>query len=279
MRPVADTHLVMSASSHELPTLEALGRDLLRVPLWRRIVSLALPFVLAGGFFVLAARGHWLAALACPVLLSFFTYGSVSHDLVHRTLGLPRSVNESLLCAIELIALRSGHAYRFSHLHHHARFPAEDDMEAASARLPLPRAVLEGVTLQWRLWFFALRQPGPHRGWVAGEGAAIALLIGGALASLPWTALPAMYAALMIMGSWIFPITTVLIPHDASGQEALTQTRLFRGKVLSVIALEHLYHLEHHLYPQVPHHNWPALARRLDPHFARLGVKPIKLLF
>jgi len=251
----------------------------LRVPLWRRAVSLALPFVLCAGFFFLAAGGHWLLALVCPVFLSFLTYGSVSHDLVHRTLGLPRWINEAFLCAIELLAFRSGHAYRLSHLHHHASFPAEDDIEAAAARMPLHRAVLDGLTLQWRLWFRAMRQRGSHQKWVRGEGLTVALLLAAALLCLPWTALPAIYAGLMIAGSWIFPIPTVLIPHDPTGKEPLTQTRLFRGKVLSVVALEHLYHLEHHLYPPVPHHNWPALAHRLDPYFAQCGLKPIKLFF
>jgi beta-carotene hydroxylase len=59
----------------------------------------------------------------------------------------------------------------------------------------------------------------------------------------------------------------------------LTQTRLFRGKVASIIAMEHLYHLEHHLYPAVPHHNWPKLARRLDPYFKDAGVDPVVLGF
>ena len=75
------------------------------------------------------------------------------------------------------------------------------------------------------------------------------------------------------------PFATAYVVHDANGDGALRQTRLFRGRVLSLLAIEHLYHLEHHLYPQVPHHNWPRLARRLDPYFARLGLEPIKLLF
>jgi len=37
--------------------------------------------------------------------------------------------------------------------------------------------------------------------------------------------------------------------------------------------------LEHHLYPQVPHHNWPELGRRLDPYFAQAGVRPVRLFF
>ena len=33
------------------------------------------------------------------------------------------------------------------------------------------------------------------------------------------------------------------------------------------------YHLEHHLYPKVPHQNWKRLARRLDPHFREAGLE------
>src|SRR5438128_12200240 len=81
----------------DLPSLDAIGRDLLAVPRWRRAVSLVFPFALVPLFFAFAARGWWFAALACPVILSFVTYGSVSHDLVHRTLHLPHWLNETLL--------------------------------------------------------------------------------------------------------------------------------------------------------------------------------------
>ena len=269
----------MSQPVPTFPSLDELGRDLLQVSVAKRAVSLAAPFILAALFFIFAQRSWWIAALACPVLLSFLTYGSISHDLVHRTLRLPPWANEPLLCAVELIALRSGHAYRVSHLNHHARFPAEDDIEAAAARLPMRRALLDGITLQYRLFFAALKKRGSHRMWVICEGAAIAVLLAGAVASLPWTPIPMIFCALMIAGSWIFPVVTVIIPHNANGENEWTRTRLFRGKVLSILAFEHLYHLEHHLYPQVPHHNWPRLARRLDPYFDRLGLTPVKLFF
>jgi beta-carotene hydroxylase len=32
--------------------------------------------------------------------------------------------------------------------------------------------------------------------------------------------------------------------------------------------------LEHHLYPMVPHKNWPKLARRLDSYFNGEKLKP-----
>jgi len=115
----------------------------------------------------------------------------------------------------------------------------------------------------------------PYRRWVLAEGIAVLGLLAVCLVASRATAV---YAFLMIGGSWIFPFMTSYIPHDARGADDLHQTRLFRGRVLSVVALEHLYHLEHHLYPQVPHHNWPELARRLDPHFERAGLRPIRLL-
>lgn len=266
-------------ATHNLPSLDALGRDLVAVPAWRRGFALTLPFAVCASFFLLAARGWWIPALACPVVLSFITYGSTSHDLVHRTLALPRGLENVLLCAIELMAFRSGHAYRFTHLHHHARFPAEDDVEAGAARMSFPAALLDGVTLQPRLWIFAWRRARHERAWIAGEGIAVLALLLASIALIPRTPLLAVYAALMIAGSWVFPIVTVWIPHDPAGTSELTRTRLFRGTLLAIIAAQHLYHLEHHLYPQVPHQNWARLARRLDPHFATAGLAPVKLLF
>jgi len=145
--------------------------------------------------------------------------------------------------------------------------------------MPLVGALLDGITLQPRLWFVAMRAAKRERGWIAGEGIAVTVLVCGSVALIPITPLPAIYCALMIAGSWVFPLVTVFIPHNAGATTELTQTKLFRGKVLSIVAAGHLYHLEHHLYPQVPHHCWPKLAQRLDPYFARLGIEPVVLLF
>lgn len=262
-----------------LPTLDDLGRDLLNVAGWRRAWSLAMPFVLTAAFFPLAGSGYYLAALACPVALSFLTYGSISHDLVHRTLRLPHWLNELLLAAIELLAFRCGHAYRSVHLHHHARFPARDDLEGAAAHMSFWRAAAEGFVLQPRLLLFALRHRNTDLRWALTEASLVTLLFGACVAATPWTWLPLAYAGLMIAGSWVIPVVTSYIPHDPKGATEIQQTRLFRGRVASWLAFEHLYHLEHHLYPGVPHHNWPALARRLDPHFQRLGLAPIVWLF
>jgi beta-carotene hydroxylase len=222
-----------------------------------------------------AARGWWIASVACTMVLSFITYGSVSHDLVHRNLGLPIWLNEPLLAAIELLTLRSGHAYRWTHLHHHARFPSSDDIEGAAAAMPWWRALLDGVTLQPRLWAAALRHRGAHRPWAIAEASAIIVMLMFAATNLTF----GVYALLLIAGSWIFPFVTSYLVHDPHGADELSRTRLFRGRMLSLVAFEHLYHLEHHLFPQVPHQRWPELARRLDPFFMQRGLRAVRLWF
>ena len=70
------------------PPLRELGLDLLRFTWIRRATAIALPFLFFGAYFACAAFGWWVPAVLATVVLSFVTYGSTSHDLVHRTLGL-----------------------------------------------------------------------------------------------------------------------------------------------------------------------------------------------
>ncbi|HUY89925.1 MAG TPA: fatty acid desaturase [Pirellulales bacterium] len=259
------------------PRLSELGIDLLRLTNWQRTRAETWPFVAFFSYWIFAWSEHWVLAVFSLVVLSFVTYGSTSHDLVHGSLGLKRLPNDLLLSAIELISLRSGHAYQLAHLNHHARFPRHDDIEAQAARLSLVGVLLEGVVFQVRIYAWALRHPRGRRRWIIAEGIGVAAIILAALASLPWTIVPGVYAGLMIAGSWTIPLVTSYFPHDANAPDALRQTRLFRGWIARIVAFDHLYHLEHHLYPAVPHQNWPRLARRLDPWLAAAGVKPVRI--
>jgi beta-carotene hydroxylase len=269
-------------SVHELqlPTLRELGRDLLAIPRWRVAFSLASPFVFAAAYFGFASAGWWPAAVSCVVTLSFVTYGSISHDLVHRTLRLSRWWNEFLLTTIELLMLRSGRAYRLAHLNHHARYPdASDDPEAAAAHGGLFAAIVSGPLFFLRLWLWAVKRYPEHRARLVLEGAVIAGLVMAAIvvAVCECSIIPLVYVALAYLGTWIVPLVTAYIPHTPEGENALGQTRRFRGWVARLLAVDHLYHLEHHLYPGVPHHRWPELARRLDSYLDRAGVSAVRL--
>jgi beta-carotene hydroxylase len=274
-----ENHHRTPASRKNIPTLNEFASDLTHISKFQRTLSLILPFLCAALYFCFAALGWWPLAVLALMCLSFVTYGSTSHDLVHRNLGLRKSTNDLLLSLIELLALRSGHAYRLAHLHHHARYPQRDDIEGAAARMSLMRTLLEGLIFQFKVWFWAVRRTGRERTRVIIEGVNCVLLAALAVMLYPLTAIFLVYVVLMIMGSWIIPLVTSYIPHEPDGKDMLTQTRLFRGRVASIIALEHLYHLEHHLYPAVPHQNWPELAKRLDSFFEESGVRPVKIWF
>ena len=267
------------ATEFRLPAAQEIAADITKLNRVQIVWSLSAPFFWIGLYFIFAIWGWWPFAFICLVCLSFVTYGSISHDLVHANLGLRRHANDFFLSLIELLALRSGHAYRLAHLHHHARFPHDDDIEGAAARMSLPRTLFEGVVFQIRIWCWAVAQARKGRSIIILEGIGCLLLIGLSILSIAWTPIFLVYVILMIMGSWIIPLVTSYLVHDVSGATELDQTRLYRGRVLRFISMEHLYHLEHHLYPSVPHHHWPQLAKRLDPYFAEAGLSAKKLWF
>jgi beta-carotene hydroxylase len=267
-------------SNRQLPPVRALGPGLLSIPRWRMGVSLALPFVLFAAFFFAASFDSWLAGLGIAAILSFVTYGSISHDLVHRTLGLSDRNNDAFLTAIELLMLRSGHAYRLAHMTHHANYPdSTNDPEGSAAHGTLTSALLAGPLYTPRLWRWAYRSYPSHRPRLLAEAIAVLSLVAAAiLAGVVGELLsPVIYVILVYIGTWIVPVATAYIPHCPAGKSAPFQTRRFRGTLFRLLALDHLYHLEHHLYPAVPHQNWPALARRLDPYLDALEVPVFRL--
>ncbi len=257
-----------------LPTLDQLGRDLLQVSRARQVLTLSLPFLAMGGYAFFAWLGWWPLALLSVMALSFVTYGSSSHDLVHRTLRLPRRFNDFMLSLIEGLSLRSGTAYRLSHLHHHQHLLDDDDIEGQTAHGSFWKAIASGPTTQPRLWLWAWKTHPTMRRRLLIEAVTVIGLVGLAVASIGWSVGPIVYASLVIAGSWIFPLVTVYLTHDGRQSTPLTRTRLFRGRIVQSISLDHLYHLEHHLYPAVPHHHWKTLANRLEPYFEKAGVKP-----
>ena len=262
----------------ELPTLEELGVDLLRVSAGERAWSIARPLICFAAYFIFAGEGWWLPAVGSVAGLMFITYVSTSHDLLHRTLGFSRRINEVLLSLTELLVLRSGHAFRVTHLNHHRRFPAADDVEGAVARLPWGRALLAGIGHQTSLFIWAWRHAHPvERRWMVAEAGVIVAAITSSVVGLRVTPVPFVFVALVVTSSWLYPFATVWVPHRAAGDNALTQTIAVRGRWVPELFLQHTYHLEHHLYPAVPSYRWPELARRLDPWLRARGVQPVVL--
>ena len=77
-----------AASGPKLPTMREVSTGLTRLSRAQLALSLGLPFGWSGLYFLFAWWDCWPWAILSLVALSFVTYGSISHDLVHGSLGL-----------------------------------------------------------------------------------------------------------------------------------------------------------------------------------------------
>ena len=133
------------------------------------------------------------------VFLIFVAVVTVTHDVVHDSLGLSTKESDWALFAFGAVLLESGHAYRASHLRHHAVFPGPDDPEGEPARMKLWRAVLYGPLFLPRLWLWAFRKSrrgSARRRWLLVEAAWAAGVI-----AAGWLLLPITPGLLVYVGS------------------------------------------------------------------------------
>lgn len=265
-----------SASKDRLPRLEALGKDLLRTTRRQRWWACARPIVGLAAYAAAAYLGWWwLTPLL--VFLIFVAVVTVTHDVVHDALGLGPRQTEWALFFFGALLLESGHAYRTTHQQHHRIFPGPDDPEGDPARMTFWSAVCHGPFFLPRLWWWAYRRNHGRprqRAWLLLEASWAFAVVAVGVLLWPWTCAVLVYATLVIVGCWVYPLLTVHLPHHGYGGSPLTQTGTLRGRLIPALFLELTYHLEHHLYPAVPSHHLPELSRRLGPFFQEAGVQP-----
>lgn len=77
-----------------------------------------------------------------------------------------------------------------------------------------------------------------------------------------------------IVGSWVYPLLTVRLPHHEYGDTPLTQTGTLRGLIIPRLFLELPYQLEHHLYPTVPSHHLAKHSERWTPRSGPTALFP-----
>ena len=97
---------------------------------------------LAAYGWAVSAQWWWLTPFL--VFVIFVAVVTVSHDLVHGSLGLTRRQTEWWLFVMGGVLLESGHAYRLTHLQHHRVFPRDDDPEGDPARMSALGAICTG---------------------------------------------------------------------------------------------------------------------------------------
>lgn len=261
---------------YKIPKIEELGVDLLITTPRQRRIGLIRPIIGVAAYALTAYfRFWWLTPII--VFFIFVSVVTVTHDVVHGSLGLRRRQTDWALFLMGAVLLESGHAYRTTHMQHHRLFPNGDDPEGYPAKISLLGAIFYGPVFLYRLWWWAFRR---NKGrlvqqiWLITEATLPFVGVISGVLLLKTTPAVLVYAVLVIVGSWVYPLLTVHLPHKDYGDTLLTQTHTLRGRIIPALFLELTYHLEHHLYPQVPSHHLAELARRLDPFFKEVGVEP-----
>ncbi|MFZ6875295.1 fatty acid desaturase family protein [Undibacterium sp. Di27W] len=271
--PVKTTLPQLNRRQAGLPNLSSLGLDLLAASKLQRLIWPVLPLLSLAAYATVFSMQYYLL-LPLVFVLHFLVAVTFTHDVLHGAAGFKPRSTEWILFAMSILLLESGHAFRQAHLHHHSHCLEQDDFEGSPAHLSLLGALKAGPGYIVRHWLHAYRlskNPTQKR-WMLAELYAAILGIVLAILVLPWTAAPLTYCVFMYIGSCLYPITTAWLPHFKPDSSILGQARSLRGKIIPALLFNLSYHLEHHLYPQVPSYNLPQLADRLDPYFAKLGV-------
>jgi beta-carotene hydroxylase len=271
-------HHLLTRRNAGLPPLDVLDAGLRSASGMLRTITALLPFATLAAFAAAWTLG-WYWMLPLIVVAHYVFTVSYLHDVCHGSAGLNARQTHGTLFIIGAVMLQSGHAFRSSHLFHHAHCLEDDDLEGAPARMDLWSVLLCGPSYLPRLWRKAMRDAAPReRRWMVAELVTALLVAAAAVSCVGVSTGPLWYCAMVYVGGWIYPLATAYLPHYKPGTKPLEKARTMRGKIVPMLFMNLTYHLEHHLYPQVPGMNLGKLAVRLDPLLAARGLRPTMVL-
>jgi fatty acid desaturase len=233
-------------------------------PRWSDLALHVVRLAVSALVMALAARVASTAGMIAGAGLFFLEAFALQHDLAHASLGLPRRANEVALAAAGTLLLMSGHGTRRTHLRHHARTLAADDVEGAPARESFAEALLRGPRHALTVRAAGFRGAGPRgQRWQALETAVDVALFIALLAS----GRPALviYAAVALLGQVTMSIWASHVPHNTPAWLVRAAERLAWTGSPTVLALA--YHETHHARPDVPTRRMPWIAA--SPRFDR----------
>jgi fatty acid desaturase len=237
-------------------------RDLAKTTPFDAVRELLLPLPWLAGSLILAEWHFYPLALALSFVF-FLTGLRVVHGAFHYTLGLPRQATDLVMFCLSLMMFGSMHAVQWNHLRHHRHCLAEDDIEAMAARCSAFGALLLGPRFPFRLHRAALAgAQGAKRGWMiaelGGNVAVVAVVFG---IAAPW--LLGYHLLAMACGQCLTAFFAVWTVHHGCSRAGIL-ARTVRNRFRAAITFSMFFHLEHHLFPQVPTARLHLLARRID---------------
>jgi beta-carotene hydroxylase len=229
-----------------------------------QVLFLVRPLVAAGTVTVATTAGMVPLALIATAVLYASTLTLVHHT-IHSSLDLPRTWRNSILALAGALALNSGRALEATHLQHHRTDPQCDDPEGRIESVPWRRLPLEAFLFRYRLWWWAWHH-GRRRRWIEAEAIlhvatlTAGLAIAAGTGSGPWlVTIGALWAA-----DVAFAVLAGKGPQTNWGRPLPTPLVAVRCRLSRVLLVSHNYHLEHHLYPNLPLPYLGPVAAELD---------------
>jgi fatty acid desaturase len=216
-------------------------------------------------------------AVSAAALNAFYL---LSHEGHHHLLFRRRAMNHAANVALCVPLLHSPTAYRVLHDLHHRYLGGHGDPDEYRNYTNSPRL---RWTLQWvRLTMGTLvymplipivawRRAGrADRRWIVLEYGAM---------SVVWVTAFALVPIGVLLQAWLVPgiVVGYISAVRALAQHALTDSRdpllasrsVRSNRLVSFLLLNENYHLEHHLFPDVPSYRLPALRELIRPRLPR----------
>lgn len=251
----------------ELPPIQQLAPDLLQAKRKGLVLMYLRPLVTLALFvWFLSEQWFWLT-LPLTVFHFVCTLG-LCHEAVHGAVGLGRRGNNWLLFFGGLLLVESGHGFRLTHVRHHSHMGDSSDIEGEGVARGFWGSLAMGPTFLFKVLLWALRHSKKmpeQRRWILAEVGMVVVLWCAMWPLLYWLPELGWYILMMWLISWIKPFTLSYLLHVGYAMKVDRIAVSVRGWLVENVLFGLSYHMEHHLYPQVPTHRLPELAVRLRP--------------
>ncbi len=267
-------------AAHTRPAIRQLATLKMR---WNAVLALYFGLWLGGAYLAVATENLPLRLLCYLVQgLALSTLAVLTHEAAHHLLTRSPKTDRWLGSLCGLPILLGFRAYRRMHLAHHTELRSAgdpDDMENLTANTRWLR-LLYVLMLLLGAYLYVVHVPLEVIKRTSGKERRGLLLETGAIWSvvvLAWVLLP---TQTMIRG-WLFPMmvacqilnTRGIAEHGltSTGNELIDARTVTTHPVVSFLFCNINYHIEHHLYPNVPWYNLPKVHRLLEAEYFRAG--------
>lgn len=251
------------------------------------LTGFAFVWLIRQGYYVISAPFLMLYGIA----FSFLGYAGLGHELQHQSVFCKREVNDVLYYFVSLLTWNNPVYFRASHqCHHKHTLRVGVDYEVSPEPTPLIKEWYKYVFFDW---------PALKRAWMIFGQNSLSIVRGpfglkafprGSVARGSLVATARIFIAIHAMAAVAFVYTGFLegvllvnlaafictLPNRACAKlqhdRLATDSDDFRENCRTLILPRWLsllywnmnYHIEHHMYPNVPHFNLPALRHLIE---------------